>query len=78
MMIVVGTSAKVYPAAGYIPTAIKQGARIVVVDPNAADVHSASPGDFVFAEDAATALPVLLEPLIGKLQADGSFQKTDA
>lgn len=78
MLLVVGTSAQVYPAAGYIDKARRRGARVVVVDPKAEDdeeIYKIKQGDFAFARDAAKALPALLEPLIGKLQEDGSFVK---
>lgn len=77
MILVVGTSAQVYPAASYIDKARRRGARVVIVDPRAEEedeLYKVKPGDFAFARDAAEALPVLLEPLIGKLQADGSFR----
>lgn len=77
MILVVGTSAQVWPAAGYIEKARRRGARVVVVDMNAEDpeeTYKLEADDFAFARDAAKALPVLLEPLIGKLQGDGSFK----
>jgi NAD-dependent deacetylase len=60
-LLVIGTSATVYPAAGLIGLVRDHGGRIVVVDPNAsaasgtADVHLAGP--------AAGLLPPLLEGL---------------
>ncbi|KAK2613063.1 hypothetical protein QQS21_000993 [Conoideocrella luteorostrata] len=71
LMLVVGTSAQVYPAAGYISRAKLHGARIVTVNPEAEDedeLYKIQPGDFAFAGDAAEYLPKLLEPVIGKLQ----------
>lgn len=76
MMLVVGTSAQVYPAAGYINKARRRGARIVTIDPKAeedGDITEIQKGDFSFAMDAAKALPELLRPLIGVRQDDGSF-----
>lgn len=78
MILVVGTSAQVWPAAGYIEKARERGARVVTVDPTAEDEENEyriKPGDFAFGRDAAKALPEMLEPLIGKLQSDGSFVK---
>lgn len=78
MMFVIGTSAQVYPAAGYIEKARKRGARIVTVDLTAEDEENISkikPGDFAFGRDAAEALPKMLEPIIGKLQPDSTFKK---
>ncbi|KAI9151878.1 NAD-dependent protein deacylase [Paramyrothecium foliicola] len=78
LMFVIGTSANVYPAAGYIPLAKSRGARIVVVNPEAEDeseLHKIKPGDFAFGQDAAEYLPILLKPIIGERQEDGSFKK---
>lgn len=77
-MLVIGTSAQVYPAAGYIEKARKRGARIVVVDPTAEDdenLFNLKPDDFAFGSDAAKTLPEMFEPIIGKLQSDGTFKK---
>lgn len=74
-MFVIGTSAKVMPAAGYIAKAAQAGARVVLVNPEAEDASELArlePGDFAFAKDAAEMLPKLLEPVIGKLQKDGT------
>ncbi|OAQ74041.1 NAD-dependent histone deacetylase, silent information regulator Sir2 [Pochonia chlamydosporia 170] len=77
LMLVVGTSAQVYPAAGYISRAKLHGARIVTVNPEAEDeteLYKIQPGDFAFGQDAAEYLPKLLEPVIGKLQENGEFE----
>ncbi|OHW90684.1 sir2 family protein [Colletotrichum incanum] len=74
LMIVVGTSAQVWPAAGYILEAHKAGARVCTVNPEAEDedqMPKVKPGDFAFGRDAAEVLPLLLEPVIGKMKADG-------
>lgn len=74
LMLVIGTSAQVYPAAGYIVKAKAQGARIVTINPEAgreADMFKIQKGDFAFSQDAAEALPILLEPVIGKLDRNG-------
>lgn len=76
LMIVVGTSAQVWPAAGYILEAHKAGARICTVNPEAEDrgqMSKVKRGDFAFGRDAAEVLPLLLEPVIGeiKFKADG-------
>lgn len=70
MMMVIGTSAVVRPAANYIEKARRRGAVIVTVNPEAendSELENISRGDFAFAEDASTCLPKLLEPIIGKL-----------
>ncbi len=77
-MLVVGTSAQVWPAAGYISKARLHGAKIVTVNPEAeeeADLFKIPPGDFAFGQDAAVCLPRLLEPVIGKMGEDGEFKK---
>ncbi|KAM5348696.1 hypothetical protein ACJ41O_008520 [Fusarium nematophilum] len=74
LMLVVGTSAKVWPAAGYIFKAKERGARIAVINPEAEtyeEMLKLRPGDFAFGQDAAEILPTLLEPVIGKLQGSG-------
>ncbi|KYK55097.1 SIR2 family histone deacetylase [Drechmeria coniospora] len=78
LMLVIGTSAQVWPAAGYISTAKRRGARVVTVNPEAVDesaLLSLQPGDFAFDEDAAECLPRLLEPVIGIMQENGGFKK---
>ena len=69
-MLVVGTSAQVYPAAGYISRAKLHGARVVTINPEAedeAELYKIQPGDFAFGHDAAEYLPKLLEPVTGKI-----------
>ena len=69
-MLVVGTSALVSPASGYIDKARQRGAKIIHINPDAenpeelAKLHE---GDFAFAQDAAECLPILLAPIIGEL-----------
>ena len=78
MLIVIGTSATLSVPASYINDARENGVRVVNIDLRAEDeeeMEDMQPGDFAFAWDAAKALPALLEPLICKLQADGSFSK---
>lgn len=77
-MLVIGTSAQVYPAAGYIETARKFGAKVAVINPEAEtedELKKLVPGDFAFGQDAAVQLPTLLEPAIGKMQENGDFIK---
>ncbi|KAG6038949.1 hypothetical protein E4U41_003455 [Claviceps citrina] len=78
LMLVVGTSGQVYPAAGYVSRARLRGARIVTINPEAAnetELYRMQPGDFTFGEDAAECLPKLLEPIVGKMQKNGGFRK---
>ncbi|TQV97401.1 Sir2 family protein [Cordyceps javanica] len=76
LMLVIGTSAQVFPAAGYISDARDRGAVVAVINPDAEngdELGKICPGDFAFGQDAATCLPVLLEPVIGQAQANGEF-----
>lgn len=76
LMLVIGTSAQVWPAAGYILKAHKAGARVCTVNPEAEDKNQMSkvkPGDFAFGRDAAEVLPLLLEPVIGKIGENGRY-----
>ena len=70
LMLVVGTSAAVYPAAGYVDKARAAGAQVAVVN---LDADAGDDADFAFAGDAAELLPQLLEPVIGKAGDDGTF-----
>lgn len=69
LIMVIGTSAKVYPAAGYVDIARRRGARVAVVNMDKSDapaggMHSR---DWFFEGDAAQIVPKLLENVIGKL-----------
>lgn len=59
----------VYPAAGYIEHARGKGARVCVINMDRDDVPPGGwdEGDFFFQGDAATIVPLLLEPIIGKV-----------
>lgn len=67
LMLVIGTSAQVYPAAGYINVARLKGARICVVNTDRdhefnGDLHE---DDWFFQGDAAEILPTLLQQFLG-------------
>lgn len=66
LMLVIGTSSRVYPAAGYVHTARDHGARVAVInlDPNDAGVVD---GDWFFQGDASVILPEILKPIIGDI-----------
>ncbi|BEJ11545.1 hypothetical protein CspHIS471_0200050 [Cutaneotrichosporon sp. HIS471] len=66
IVLVVGTSSVVYPAAGYAELARSPGTTVVTVNLDA-ELSECRRGDFAFAGDAAKLLPELLEPIIGKL-----------
>ena len=67
LIMVIGTSAKVFPAAGYIEEARERGARVCVVNLDANDKPPGGwrEGDWFFKGDAAVVLPVLLGPVVG-------------
>lgn len=71
LMLVIGTSAIVYPAAGYVNIAEGAGATIAYVNMEAEtreELTRLRRGiDFAFGGDAAVLVPKLLEPLIGKM-----------
>jgi NAD+-dependent protein deacetylase sirtuin 5 len=71
LIMVIGTSAKVYPAAGYIDEARARGAQVCVVnlDTNDAPHSGWRDGDWLFAGDAAVIVPELLKPVIGEVKA---------
>ncbi|MDI3380075.1 NAD-dependent deacylase [Xenophilus aerolatus] len=61
LVLVVGTSGLVYPAAGLPATARQQGARVAVINPDAQ--AQAEPGDIVWRTTAARGLPALVAAL---------------
>ncbi|KAI1827452.1 DHS-like NAD/FAD-binding domain-containing protein [Xylaria intraflava] len=71
LMLVVGTSAVVYPAAGYVDEVWKRGAIIAVVNPDPDASAGLTPDDFFFQGDAAEILPLLFEDVIGKMDETG-------
>lgn len=74
VVLVVGTSSAVYPAAGYAEEARTPGrTSVVTVNLDAEEPRAVArmrPEDFAFAGDAAEVLPRLLEPVIGKKGVD--------
>jgi NAD-dependent deacetylase sirtuin 5 len=68
-MLVIGTSALVYPATAYIEAARRKGARVVVVDIVKEDpsLLGLEEQDWYFEGDAAELVPKLLEPVIGSV-----------
>ena len=69
LMLVIGTSAQVYPAAGYIDKARAKGAKVAVINMDKADTGSGGlePGDWFFEGDASVLIPELLKAEIGVL-----------
>lgn len=73
LIMVIGTSAKVYPAAGYVDVARAKGARVAVVNMDKRDAPASGmgKGDWFFEGDAAQILPELLSEVIGEGGGEG-------
>lgn len=69
---VIGTSARVYPAAGYVDHARMKGARVAIInmDPNDVPAGGLQDGDWFFQGDAAQIVPDLLRIMIGDIDLD--------
>lgn len=69
LIMVIGTSASVYPAAGYVDSARYKGAKVAVIntDPNDEPRSGMMKGDWFFVGDAAQILPELFKPVIGDI-----------
>jgi NAD-dependent SIR2 family protein deacetylase len=69
LIMVIGTSARVYPAAGYVDKAREKGARVAVINMDKDDVPGGGleRGDWLFVGDAGVIVPELLKPVIGEV-----------
>ena len=69
LIMVIGTSARVYPAAGYVQRARAKGAKVAVVntDVNDAPDGGMMKGDWFFVGDAGVVVPEMLRPVVGDL-----------
>ncbi|KAF2024818.1 DHS-like NAD/FAD-binding domain-containing protein [Setomelanomma holmii] len=72
LIMVIGTSAKVYPAAGYVDLARAKGARVAIINMDANDVPAGGlyDGDWFFQGDAAQIMPEILSNVIGEVKMD--------
>lgn len=68
LILVIGTSAKVYPAAGYVGRARGKGARVVVVNVDGSDAKGLMEEDWFFEGDAGVVVPEILKGLIGEIE----------
>ncbi|RYP04347.1 hypothetical protein DL765_010228 [Monosporascus sp. GIB2] len=73
LMLVIGTAAAVYPAAGYTRKAQRRGATVAVVNPDPNSAEGLRSKDFFFQGDAAEILPQLFEGVIGKMDENGQI-----
>lgn len=62
LILVIGTSSRVYPAAGYVDLARAKGARVAVVNMDRSDVGATglNEGDWFFQGDAGVVVPEIL------------------
>lgn len=71
LILVIGTSAQVYPAAGYVATARAKGAKVAVINMDKADIpggqYGLDEGEWFFQGDAAVILPEILKDEIGDI-----------
>lgn len=79
LMLVIGTSAQVFPAARYVWEARARGARVAVFNMDKQDGKKGlTKQDWLFHGDAGILLPELLKPVIGSIAGDtvGSSSST--
>ena len=75
-MLVIGTAAAVYPAAGYISRA-----RVAVVNMDGSDLGatgSLNEQDFMFVGDSGVIVPYVLKEVIGELDAESHTVSRDS
>ena len=68
LCLVIGTSSKVYPAAGYSEMARQKGARVAVVNMDRGDARNLTKQDWFFEGDAAVVVPEMLKSVIGEIK----------
>ncbi|RMZ87825.1 hypothetical protein DV736_g4943, partial [Chaetothyriales sp. CBS 134916] len=71
LMLVIGTSSKVYPAAGYSELARQKGARMAVINMDATDATFLGGNDWFFQGDAAQIVPDIFSCVVGEI---GQFE----
>ncbi|KAL2870342.1 SIR2 family NAD-dependent protein deacylase [Aspergillus lucknowensis] len=69
LMLVIGTSSRVYPAAGYVEKARSRGARVAVVNMDPVSMGSVrlTSSDWYFEGDAGVLVPEILRSVIGDI-----------
>ncbi|ROV98030.1 hypothetical protein VMCG_06977 [Cytospora schulzeri] len=65
LMLVIGTAAEVWPAAGYVEEVRRKGAIVAVINPDPEAACALEPEDFFFQGDAAEILPKLFAKVKG-------------
>lgn len=71
LMLVIGTSAVVYPAAGYVERARRKGARVAVVNVDRGSGVGLVEGDWFFQGDAGVLVPEILRAVVGEVGGEG-------
>lgn len=69
LVLVIGTSATVFPAVGYIDEGRDRGARVAIINMDRTHLPGSGmdPGDWIFEGDASVILPELLKDVIGEV-----------
>ncbi|PTU24008.1 hypothetical protein P175DRAFT_0553297 [Aspergillus ochraceoroseus IBT 24754] len=69
LILVIGTSARVYPAAGYVDEARRRGARVAVINMDQNDVGKGglTSNDWFFQGDAGVVVPDILKAVVGEI-----------
>jgi NAD+-dependent protein deacetylase sirtuin 5 len=73
LMLVIGTTAEVYPAAGYIEIARQKGARVAVINMDSENLGATGTlreGDWMFEGDAGVVVPEIFRSVIGDLKVE--------
>ena len=80
LILVIGTSAKVYPAAGYVDAARMKGARVAIINMDKNDIPAGGlyDGDWFFQGDAAQIMPEILKNVIGEVKMDEVVDAAEA
>ncbi|KAI1942098.1 hypothetical protein LOZ66_001581 [Ophidiomyces ophidiicola] len=70
LVLVIGTSAQLFPAVGYIDSGRDQGARVAIINMDRTHLPRSGmkPGDWIFEGDASVILPELLKDIIGEVE----------
>jgi len=74
LMLVIGTTAEVYPAAGYIQRARLRGARVAVINMDSENLGATGglrEEDWMFEGDAGVVVPEIFKSVIGALKVPG-------
>jgi len=74
LVMCVGMSADVWPAAGYIDEIVARGGTVAVFNQ---DPGAAPPGALVFPGNAEQTVPLALEPVVGKISVAAASESSD-